>query len=124
MQRSFGTQISGNRRPGAELSEVARAGIIAESEAGVSKLEIAAEYRVNRSTVYDTINRWKNHHTLKSLPRPGEPEKLTQYQKRLLIQIVRMHPRIDYAALKCYVAGVTVTHIEIRPSGGVGRLGA
>jgi len=56
MQRSFGTQISGNRRPGAELLEVARAGIIAESEAGVSKLEIAAEYRVNRSTVYDTIN--------------------------------------------------------------------
>ena len=55
MQRSFSTQISGNRRPKAELSEVARAGIIAVSEAGVSKLEIAADYRVNRSTVYDTI---------------------------------------------------------------------
>jgi transposase len=110
MQRSFGTQISGNRRPGAELSEVARAGIIAESEAGVSKLEIATEYRVNRSTVYDTINRWKNHYTLESLPRPGQPEKLTRHQKRLLIQIVRRNPRIDYAALKCQVAGVTVTH--------------
>ena len=110
MQRSFGTQISGNRRPGAELSEVARAGIIAESEAGVSKLEIAAEYRVNRSTVYDTINRWKNHHTLESLPRPGQPEKLTRHQKRLLIRIVRRNPQIDYAALKCQVAGVTVTH--------------
>ena len=57
MQRSFGTQISGNRRPKAELSEVARAGIVAASEAGVSKLKIAADYRVNRSTVYDTINR-------------------------------------------------------------------
>jgi len=110
MQRSFGTEISGNRRPRAELSETARAGIIAASEAGVSKLKIAAEYRVNRLTVYDTINRWKNHHTLKSLPRPGEPEKLTRYQKRLLIRIIRMHPRIDYAALKCHAAGVTVTH--------------
>ena len=79
MQRSFGTEISGNRRPGAELSETARAGIIAASEAGVSKPEIAAEYRVNRSTVYNTINRWKNHHTLESLPRPGQPEKLTRY---------------------------------------------
>jgi hypothetical protein len=56
MQRSFSTQISGNRRPKAELSEVARAGIIAASEAGVLKLEIAADYHVNRSTVYDTIN--------------------------------------------------------------------
>ena len=77
MQRSFGTKISGNRGPGAELSETARAGIIAVSEAGVSKLKIAAEYHVNWSTVYNTINRWKNHHTLESLPRPGEPEKLT-----------------------------------------------
>jgi transposase len=77
MQRSFGTEISGNRRPGAELSETARAGIIAASEAGVSKLEIAAEYRVNRSTIYDTINQWKNHYTLKSLLRPRQPKKLT-----------------------------------------------
>jgi len=77
MQRLFGTEISGNRRPGTELSEAARAGIIAASEAGVSKPEIAAEYHVNWLTVYDTINRWKNHHMLKSLPRPGQPEKLT-----------------------------------------------
>ena len=85
MQRLFGTQISGNRRPGTELLEAARAGIIAESEAGILKPEIAEEYRVNRSTVYDTINRWKNYYTLKSLPRPRQPEKLTRYQKRLLI---------------------------------------
>jgi len=109
MQRSFGTEISGNRRAGAELLETTRAGIIAASEAGVSKPKIAAEYQVNRSTVYNTINRWKNHHTLESLPKPGQPKKLTQYQKRLLIQIVRRHPQINYAALKCEITGVTVT---------------
>ena len=54
MRRLFSTQISGNRRPRTELSEATRAGIIAESEAGVSKPEIAEEYRVNRLTVYDT----------------------------------------------------------------------
>ena len=85
MRRSFGTEISGNRRPGAKLLETARARIIAASEARVLKLEIAVEYRVNRLTVYDIINRWKNHYTLKSLPRPREPEKLTRYRKRLLI---------------------------------------
>jgi hypothetical protein len=47
MQRLFSTQISGNRRPGAKLLEVARAGIIAKSEARVLKLEIAVEYYVN-----------------------------------------------------------------------------
>ena len=110
MRRLFGTQISGNRRPGTELLEAARARIIAKSEAGVLKPEIAEEYRVNRSTVYDTINRWKNHYTLKSLLRPGQPEKLTRHQKRLLIRIIRRNPKIDYAALKCQVIGVTVTH--------------
>jgi len=56
MQHLFGTKISGNRRPRSELSEVTRAGIIAALEARVSKLKIAAEYRVNRLTVYNTIN--------------------------------------------------------------------
>jgi len=57
MRHLFGTEISRNKRPGAELSEIARAGILAELEAGIPKSEIAVEYRVNRSTVYDTINR-------------------------------------------------------------------
>jgi hypothetical protein len=56
MQRLFGTQISRNRRPKAELSEVARAGIITALEARVLKLKIAADYYVNRLTIYDTIN--------------------------------------------------------------------
>ena len=55
MQRSSGTQISGNRRPAAELSEVARARIIATLKAGVLKPEIAVDHRVNRLTVYDKL---------------------------------------------------------------------
>jgi len=56
MQRSFGTEISGNRRPGAELLETVKAGIITALEAGVLKLKITIEYCVNWSTVYDIIN--------------------------------------------------------------------
>ena len=57
MQPSCGTEITGNRRPGAELSETARARIITVLEAGVLKPEIAVKYCVNQSTVYNTINR-------------------------------------------------------------------
>ena len=77
MQRSFGTQISGNRRPGTKLLEATRARIIATSEARVLKPKITAEYRVNWLTIYDTINQQKNHHTLKFLPKPGQLEELT-----------------------------------------------
>jgi len=92
MQRSFGTEISGNRRPGAELSDAQRAGILSAMEAGEEKTEIAARYRVSRRVIYKTIDRWNNHHTLKSLPGPGQPEKLTRRQKRLLLQIVYRNP--------------------------------
>jgi len=56
MQRLSSTQISGNRRPGTKPLEAARARIIAALEVGVLKPEIAVEYRVNWSTVYNTIN--------------------------------------------------------------------
>jgi transposase len=101
MQRLFGTEISGNRRLGAELSDIQRAGILSAVEAGEEKTKIAARYRVTRRVIYNTIDRWNNHHTLKSLPRPRRPEKLTQRQKRLLLRIIRRNPRIDYTALKC-----------------------
>jgi transposase len=110
MQRSFGTEISGNRRPGAELLNIQRARILSAVESGEEKTEIATRYYVSRRVIYNTIDRWNNHHTLDSLLRPGAPKKLNRYQKRLLIRIVRRNPRIDYAALKCQVAGVTVKH--------------
>jgi hypothetical protein len=56
MQRSFGTEISGNRRPGAELSDVQRAGILSAVEAGEEKTKIAARYRVTRRVIYNTID--------------------------------------------------------------------
>jgi hypothetical protein len=56
MQRSFGTEISGNRRPGAELSGVQRAGILSAVEAGEEKTKIAARYRVTCRVIYNTID--------------------------------------------------------------------
>ena len=92
MQRSFGTEISGNRRPGAELSDAQRAAILGAVDAGEEKTKIAARYRVSRRVIYNTIDRWNNYYTLKSLPRSGQPEKLTQRQKRLLLRIIRRNP--------------------------------
>jgi len=56
MQRSFGTEISGNWRPGVELLDVQRAGILSAVEAGEEKTKIAARYRVTRRVIYNTID--------------------------------------------------------------------
>jgi hypothetical protein len=55
MRRSFGTEISGNRRPGAELSEVVRAGIITASEAGLLKPKIAAQSIDGKTTIRSNL---------------------------------------------------------------------
>lgn len=109
MERSFGTEISGNRGPSGELSEVQRAAIIAEAKAGKPKKQIATDFSINRSTVYSTINRFKQCHTLKSLSRSGRPEKLTPRQKRYVLRVARQHPQIEYAHLKLTVAGLDIS---------------
>jgi len=85
MRRSFGQEISGNRRPKAELTPAARAALLAKHEAGVSRAELEHEFDVYPSCVYKTIKRWSNHKTLKSLPRSGRPEKLSRRKKRAAI---------------------------------------
>lgn len=74
------------------------------------KTEIASKYHCSCRAIYNTIQRWNDHETVNSLPRSGAPEKLTRYQKRLVLRIVRKHPRIEYAALKCEAAGVNISH--------------
>jgi hypothetical protein len=56
-QRSFGSEISGNRGPGDELSIETRAAIISKWEEGALKKELAAEFRVHRNTIAKTITR-------------------------------------------------------------------
>jgi hypothetical protein len=51
MQRSFSTEISGNRRPGVELLDIQRAGILSAVEVGEEKTEI-----VTSRIVYNTID--------------------------------------------------------------------
>ncbi|OCK94684.1 uncharacterized protein K441DRAFT_719964 [Cenococcum geophilum 1.58] len=61
MQRSFGTVISGNRRPGGELSDAQRAGILSSVEAGEKKTKIASKYHCSCRVVYNIIQRWNDH---------------------------------------------------------------
>ncbi|OCK73370.1 hypothetical protein K432DRAFT_312957 [Lepidopterella palustris CBS 459.81] len=93
MQRSCGTEISGNRGRIDELTESQRAGILSAVEAGESMGSIASRFGCTRRCIYKTIERWNTHHPIGSLPQSGQPKKLT---RRLLLRIARQHPRIEY----------------------------
>ena len=96
MQRQFGTEISGNRAPGAELSAAQRSGILSAVESGKSKGEVARIYQCNPKTVYDTIKRYNNTGTIKSLPGRGRRGFITDYDRRQILRIVRAEPTITY----------------------------
>ncbi|KAF1992721.1 hypothetical protein P154DRAFT_167655 [Amniculicola lignicola CBS 123094] len=51
MRRSFGTEISGNRRPRGELSPAARALVISKLEDRLSQQKIAIDLGISRGAV-------------------------------------------------------------------------
>jgi transposase len=111
--RSFGTEISGNRGRGCELSSAQRTAILEAVDAGKKKAAIAREFGCSTRVVFNTIQRWKDHKTVESLPRLGQPPKLNRVQKRNLLRIVRQHPQIEYAELIAQVAGIAASRSTI-----------
>lgn len=106
--RSFGTEISGNRRSNTELSKEARSSILAQVDAGAQKVQVARDFGVSRRVIYNTINRFTNHQSLASLPRKGRPPKLDRHAKRRLLRIIRKQPKIEYATLLLEAEGISV----------------
>ena len=115
MQRSFGTVISGNRRPTNELSSEQRAGILAAVEAGEKKSEIAKRFRVSRNTVYETIHRFNETNSTQSRPRSGGPRALSARDERLLLRTVKKEPKLTYNGIiqqtKLNVSRTTIRRI-------------
>src|SRR3954471_16675078 len=56
MLRSFGTEISGNRRRGFELTPAQRISIILKREEGLTVRELMAEFKCGRHAIYNTLN--------------------------------------------------------------------
>ena len=95
MSRSFGTDISANRGRGFELTLAQRTNLISKREEGLTVRELMAEFKCGRNAIYDTLNRWKNHGTIESLPRAGRPKALTHREQRALFRAARKKSK-DY----------------------------
>lgn len=103
--RSFGDEISGNRRPGGELSTEQRAAIIYALEQGASPTKIAADLHVSRRVVYTTKERFATRNDLKSHSRSGHPTIFTAQDRRYLYLLARGHPWWSYRQLRAHAPG-------------------
>ena len=97
--RTFGQEISGNRRPNGELSSETRAIILSKLDDGQKPGKIDAELSISRHTIYYTKKRWARYRTLATMPRSGRPQKLTPSEKRYLYLLLRRNPRMAYSAI-------------------------
>src|SRR5947209_5800460 len=82
--RAFGTEISANRMPGGELSDLQRASCLSLAEAGVGTKKIAATLNCTRRAVRKTKQRWNNLQSCDSAPRSGRPYTLSDRDVRRL----------------------------------------
>jgi transposase len=101
--RKFGTEISGNRQRGKELTSDQRAAIASRAADGAKQSVIAREFQCSRGAVRRTVERWLKKRTFDSLPRKGRPPKLNHRERRYIIQLVRRKPRLAHKALVGHV---------------------
>lgn len=94
------TPISGNRRRGPELTPYQRGVIAGQLQAGLGPRQIEKKFGTPESTVRSTQEVAFIRYHGESLPRPGQPKKLSERDRRKLIRITRREPKITYAALK------------------------
>ena len=67
----------------------AHAAIYASVAAGEDKTVIVRRFNINRSTVYDTIDRYSKRNDFKSRPRVGHPRLLNTREEYYLVRLAR-----------------------------------
>jgi transposase len=97
--RQFGTEISGNRRKGPNLTLEQRLCIILKREAGVSRAELVEEYGRSKRAIKYTIKTYAHLLTTKDKPCSGRPYMLLPRQKKILLRKARGALKIEYAEL-------------------------
>ena len=112
-QRSPLGPISGNRLLGAHLSPYARGVIAGKASAGAKPSEIAAELKLEYSTVYRTIQLDLARHEGASLHRTPRKKSYTEADERILLRHVRLNPKDTYAMIKI-VCGLACSKSTLR----------
>ena len=75
-----------------ELTPTKRGEIVGMHQAGYNNHHIAQERGIARSTVQDTLRRWRESGTNYSLPRSGRPHALSDRDRRKLVRDMRDSP--------------------------------
>ncbi|MBW0532631.1 hypothetical protein O181_072346, partial [Austropuccinia psidii MF-1] len=82
------------------LDEGTRGRIVGLREAGLSIRAISQKLNIATTTIHDTIIKYEEEQTFKTLPIPGRPQKLNDRDKRQLLRVIKQHPCEKLANIK------------------------
>ncbi|KAG2469659.1 TC1A transposase, partial [Polypterus senegalus] len=83
-----------------QLSVDLRDRIVSRHESGECYRKISAALKVPMSTVASIIRKWKKFKTTRTLPRPGQPSKLSNRGRRALVREVTKNPLVTLSELQ------------------------
>ena len=93
------------KREEGELLTSQRTAIIYAHKNGISASNLADDFCCARKTIYNTINRFKKHNTVESLPRTGRPQVFGHRARHHLLILARRHPFYSYNQLSASTIG-------------------
>ncbi|MBW0590774.1 hypothetical protein O181_130489 [Austropuccinia psidii MF-1] len=82
------------------LDEGTRGRIVGLCEAGLAIRAISQKLNIATTTIHDTIKKYEERQTFKTLPIPGRPQKLNDRDKCQLLRAVNQHPCKKLANIK------------------------
>lgn len=99
-KRSFLSEISANRGVSCEVSQPQKAAILATVDYGTPIRAVAADTRVDTSTITRHKKRWSEDQTLKAKPRSGRPKYFNDHSLRQLKFYVYRNARVTYDLIR------------------------
>lgn len=98
-RRSFGAEISINRKKNTELSFVQKSLIVDRLSLNHSQASVAAEFRVHPATISRIWKRYQTTGSIENKPRSGRPNKLTETEKHHVIITAKRNRKITWNSL-------------------------
>ena len=98
-RRSFGAEISINRKKNHELSLMQKGLIVDRLSLNYSQASVAEEFRVDKSTISRIWNRYKRTGSIENKRRSGRPNKLTETEKHHVIITAKRNRKITWNEL-------------------------
>ena len=86
------------RKP--QLSLEDRQEIVYLRRNGMTESEVSERLQIPKSTINSVFTKWKTHHTVENLKKPGRPKEITEEEEKMVIEAVEEDPTMSLSKIQ------------------------